>query len=285
MVNTIGNPLSWTAKAVLNSGEKAVELTSHVASDQARKPPVVNKIGMEDIRYAVKKGFEDLGAFRTDVMILCLLYPVIGLLLVAVSFRADMAPFAFPLLSGFAILGPIAAVGLYEMSRRRVEGLDASWSDALSVLRAPSVGAMLVFGVYLLVIFAAWLAAAGIIHAQTMGGIEARSPVEFFRNVLTTQEGLAMVAIGIPVGGVFAAIALAIGIVTVPLLLDRDVGLAAAIGTSLALVRRNPVTVGLWGAMIAVSLALAAVPFLLGLVLVMPVLGHASWHFYRRAVS
>jgi len=285
MVNTIGNPLSWAAKTAISGGEKAVELTQHVGSDRSKELPVVNKIGIEDIHYAVRKGVEDLGAFRSDVMILCLLYPVIGRLLVAISFRADMAPFAFPLLSGFAILGPIAAVGLYEMSRRREAGQDASWSDALAVLRAPSVGAMLVFGALLLVIFGLWLAVAGIIHAQTMGAIDTGSPVEFFRNVLTTQEGLTMIAIGVPVGGVFAAIALAIGIVTVPLLLDRDIGLAAAIGTSLALVRRNPVTVGVWGAIVAVSLALAAVPFLLGLILVMPVLGHASWHFYRRAVA
>lgn len=285
MEKTIGNPLSWTAKALLSSGEKAAELTSHVASDRVDQPPVVQDIGVKDIGYALRRGFDDFGAFRSDVIGLCLVYPAIGLVLVAMSLQASTAALIFPLVSGFAILGPVAAVGMYEMSRLREAGKNPAWSDALFVFRAPSFGAVLAFGLYLVALFGAWLIVANGVYGQTVGTIETVGAMEFVRTTLNTPEGWTMMAVGIPLGGVFAVVALAMGLVTVPLLLDRDVGLPVAIGTSLRLVLRNPVTCAIWGGVIALSLAIAAVPFLLGLVIVVPVLGHSSWHFYRRAVG
>ncbi len=285
MVKTIGNPLSWTAGAFVHGGSHLAEMTAHVGSERIDKPPVVRKIGMADIGYAIRHGIDDFATFRSDVIFLCLLYPVIGLAMVWMAFQNELVHHIFPLMSGFAILGPIAAVGLYELSRRREMGMEPTWGDALALIRAPSMGAVLVFGVYLLALFSVWMLTAHVIYLSTMASAQPTDALQFFRDAVMTESGQQMMLIGIPVGAAFAVVALSIGVVTVPLLLDRDVGVPVAIATSLKVVAKNPVVTLVWGAIIAVSLAVASVPFLLGLVVVMPILGHASWHLYRRAVD
>lgn len=286
MVKTIGNPLSWTAGAVVKGSSHLADMTGHVGStDRSDSPPVVRTLTTADLRYALRRGVEDFGAFRSDVVFLCLLYPVIGLVMVWLAFQSDMVQYIFPLMSGFAILGPVAAVALYDLSRRRERGEEATWGDALGLLRSPSMGPILVFGLCLLALFTVWMLAAHLIFLLTLASDQPHTMGQFIRDTITTAEGRRMIAIGIPVGAAFSAAAMAIGLVTVPLLLDRDIGVPAAIATSIKVMAQNPVVTGIWGGFIALSLALASIPLLLGLVVVMPVLGHASWHLYRRAVD
>lgn len=284
MRKTIGNPLSWGAQSVGKAGAHLADMAGHVRSDRADKPPVVRRIDTEDIRQALRKGMADFAAFRSDVMFLCLIYPIIGLVLVWAAFNAALAPFIFPMMAGFALLGPIAALALYELSRRREMGAPASWGDALHLFSAPSVGAIVLLGLVLLAIFLAWMGVAYLIFLATMGPELPVSASTFMAEVFGTAEGWMMILIGIPAGAVFAAVVLAISVVSFPLLLDRDVGLPRAVATSLQVTRENPKTVAIWGLVVAVGLALGSIPFFLGLVLVMPILGHATWHLYRRAV-
>ncbi|GHD48947.1 hypothetical protein GCM10017083_20640 [Thalassobaculum fulvum] len=284
----IRNPLEWGWDQ-LKKAESAVEATGHAlggaeAGSEAG-PAAVRRIRIDDLRDALARGVDDFRACRTDVLFLCLVYPVAGLLLAYLAFGYDFLHLVFPLASGFALLGPIAAIGLYEMSRRRERGQAPSWADALSVVGSPAFGAILVLGLYLLAAFLLWLVAAVAIYGATLGPEPPTSIGAFAQEIVTTGAGWAMIAIGIAVGFVFAVVVMTVSVVSFPMLLDRDVGLYPAIGTSIRAVAANPLPMAVWGAIVAGGLLLGAVTLFIGLAVVMPVLGHATWHLYRKLVA
>lgn len=248
-------------------------------------PPVVRRIGVGDIRDALRAGLADLGATRDDVLFIALVYPVAGLLLAAAAFNYSLLPMVFPLASGFAILGPLAAIGLYEVSRRREAGEPVGWMAAFQVLRSPNLGSILGLGAIQVLLFFLWLAAAYGIYVATLGSAPPASLGGFLNEVFRTGAGWAMIVLGVGVGFLFAAAAFALSVVSFPLLLDRDVGMETAIGTSLRAVRENPRTMLMWGAIVAGLLVAGSIPALVGLIVVMPVLGHATWHLYRKTVA
>lgn len=247
--------------------------------------PEIRRIGPADLRDVLAKGFEDFGENRADVMFLCVVYPVIGLFFARLASGRDMLPLLFPLASGFALLGPLAGVGLYEMSRLREQGLKGGWKAAFGVIRSPSIGSIILLGLLLAVIFTLWLVVAQLIYFVTLGPRSPSSVTAFARDVLTTPAGWAMTVVGVGVGFIFAVLVLAISAVSFPMLLDRNVGVNLAVRTSVAAVITNPGTMALWGLIIASSLVIGSIPLFIGLVIVLPVLGHATWHLYRKVVS
>jgi uncharacterized membrane protein len=247
--------------------------------------PVVRRIGVADLRAAIAKGFDDFAANRSDVIFLCILYPMVGLVLGRLAFGYGMLSLLFPLAAGFTLVGPLAASGLNEMSRRRELGADVTWVDAFGVLRSPSLFAMAQLGALLIAIFALWLVVADSIYNVTLGPERPVSITAFVHDVLTTEAGWVMIGVGIGIGFLFALVVLAISVVSFPLLLDRNVTVDTALRTSLRAVAMNPATMALWGLIIAGSLVIGSIPFFLGLTIVMPVLGHATWHLYRRVVE
>jgi uncharacterized membrane protein len=246
--------------------------------------PEVRRIGVADLRAALADGVDDFMANRTDVVFLCLLYPVIGIVLGRLAFGYEMLPLLFPLAAGFALIGPVAAIGLNEMSRRREQGARVTWMDAFGVLRSPSIGAIAQLGVLLLVIFVLWLLTAEVIYAVIFGPAPPRSATAFVHSVFGTGAGWALIGVGVGVGFLFAVAVLAISVVSFPLLLDRNVRVETAVRTSIRAVLANPGTMAVWGLVIAGGLVIGSIPFFLGLAFVMPVLGHATWHLYRRVV-
>ncbi|HEY4172772.1 MAG TPA: DUF2189 domain-containing protein [Rhodopila sp.] len=252
---------------------------------RASAPPVVRRIHIADLRWALARGMEDFRESRTDVIFLCVIYPLIGLLMARVAAGYDMLPLVFPLASGFALVGPLAAVGLNEMSRRRELGLSAGLSDAFSVFRSPAIGGILLLGATLIVMFLFWLVLSNAVYNLTLGPKPPVSLSIFAHDVIATRAGWLMAIIGIGVGFVLAVIAGTISVVSFPILLDRNVSLETAIRTSVGVVTRNPLTMVAWGLIISASLVIGSIPLLLGLIVVMPVLGHATWHLYRRAVG
>lgn len=283
-VKTIGNPLSWALDAVVGSSRYVRDAAHEIQGDH-QAPPDVRRLGVEDLRIALRMGVQDLAVFRTDVIFIVIFYPIIGLCLAAFAFQTELLPLLFPLMSGFALLGPIAAVGLYEMSRRRERGEPAGIGSAFGVFSSPAVGAILAIGLGLVVVFIVWMLTAYLIFTVTLGPEIPVSVTAFFRELFTTGAGWAMLIIGCGIGFIFAAATLAMTIVSIPLLLDRHVGVRVAVATSLKLTKKNPVAVGTWGLIVAALLVVGTIPLLLGLVIVLPILGHATWHLYRRAVQ
>jgi uncharacterized membrane protein len=245
----------------------------------------VRKIGLSDLTDALRLGWEDFKAIPTHAVVLCLIYPVLGFVIFRAVLGASLLPLLFPLAAGFTLIGPFAGLGLYELSRRRERGEEPSAMDAMHVLRAPSFGAILGLGAILLVLFGVWIAAADAIYIATFGYAAAASIPDFATRVLTTTEGWTLIIVGCGVGFLFAVAALCISVVSFPLMLDRHATAIDAIRTSLRAVRLNPVPMAAWGLIVAVLLAAGSLPAFVGLCVVLPVLGHASWHLYRRVVE
>jgi len=248
-------------------------------------PFVIRKIGLSDLSEALRLGWEDFKAVPSHAIMLCVIYPVLGLVLFRMVLGYSVLPLLFPLAAGFTLIGPFAALGLYELSRRRERGEEAAAWDAMHVLRAPSFGAMLELGTLLLVLFIVWIAAADAIYIATFGNAPAASIPDFATRVLTTPKGWSLIIVGCGVGFLFAVVALCVSVVSFPLMLDRHATAIDAIRTSLRAVMKNPFAMAAWGVIVAVLLVLGSLPFFVGLAVVLPVLGHATWHLYRKVVE
>ena len=286
-MDTIRNPVEWAVDQLKHVAQAVRSVSGSIRGAEAGPDsplPAVRRISVADLGDALTKGLDDFRTFRTDVAFLCIVYPVVGIILASFAFRQDLLPLLFPIGSGFALVGPIAAVGLYEMSRRREQGVVATWADAFGMVRSPSFGAIVVLGLVLLSIFLLWVLTAQVIYVFTLGPEPPSSIATFAGDVLTTGAGWALVVMGAGVGFVFALVVLTISVVSFPMLLDRDVGLGIAVSTSVRVVVANPRPMAVWGMIVAGSLVIGSIPLFLGLIVIMPVLGHATWHLYRKVV-
>jgi uncharacterized membrane protein len=248
-------------------------------------PPKVRSIGPHDCFSALAEGFDDFFAIPTYPVFVGLFYAVAGIALVAMSSFTSALQLVFPLAAGFALIGPFVAIGLYEMSRRRDRGLVVRGRDAFAVFRSPALPSILAFGLLLLAIFAAWIFAAELIYVWLYGPNPPAAALPFLADVLTTTRGWMLIVLGGFVGFCFAALALCISVVSFPLMLDRDIGLVPALEASLRVTRANPLAVALWGLIVAAALVVGSLPLFTGLAVMMPVLGHATWRLYRKAIE
>jgi uncharacterized membrane protein len=285
---TIRNPIEWGGSQIVGTAKalSAVGHSLHHVQDTIHSPaPVIRRIRKEDVFDAVRKGFEDFQLYRSDVVLLCIVYAVVGLILTRLAFGSELLPLLFPLASGFAIVGPFACLALYEMSRLREQGVAVSWANAFDVLKAPAIGSILVLGAGLVALFLLWIFTAWVIYANTLDGMTPTSVGAFLSQVFRTGAGQTLIVVGVGVGFLFALAAMMISVVSFPLLLDHDVGLDTAVSTSVKAVIANPGPMAVWGMIVAGGLVLGSLPAFLGLVVVVPVLGHATWHLYRKLIQ
>jgi len=244
----------------------------------------VRKIDLHDLRMALAQGWADFLAKRGDLVLIGLIYPLVAALAAIYALSASVLPLLFPLAAGLILLGPAVASGFYELARRRELGMDARWRHFFDVVRSPAAPSLLTLAGVLAFLFVLWIAAAWAIFSVTMGPQAPTSVTTFLREVLTTREGWTMIVVGNLVGLGFAILTLAMSIISFPMLVDKPVGWDVAVRTSLRLARQNPVTVAIWGLIVVGLLVLGALPALLGLAVILPVLGYATWHLYTRAV-
>jgi uncharacterized membrane protein len=224
----------------------ATHYTDNIVSPEPQavgiaSPFVIRKISLSDLSAALRLGWEDFQAMPSHAIVLCVIYPVLGLVLFRMVLGYSVLPLLFPLAAGFTLIGPFAALGLYELSRRRERGEEA----------------------------AAWAA----------------SIPDFATRVLTTPEGWSLIIVGCGIGFLFAVVALCVSVVSFPLMLDRHATAIDAIRTSLRAVMKNPLAMAAWGLIVAALLVIGSLPFFVGLAVVLPVLGHATWHVYRKVVE
>ena len=260
--------------------------TFHVmaGAGEAIERPEVRRIHVSDVWDALRAGFEDFWEKPSHIVFLAVIYPVVGVFLAAWTAGQNALWLLFPLMSGFALIGPVAAIGLYEISRRRELGLDTSWSHAFEVRNSPALPAIVAVGGLLFALFIAWLLVARGLYVSLFGPEPPASLGSFIDEVLTTRHGWALIVLGNTIGFVFAVVAMLVSVVSFPLLLERDVGAVCAIQTSVRTVMTNPVPMAFWGLIVAGLLVLGSIPIFAGLAVVLPILGHATWHLYRRTV-
>ncbi len=247
--------------------------------------PTIHRIGTADLMDALRKGAADFWAAPTHLVFLCLMYQLLGIFFAGLAFGNNMLPLLFPLMSGFALIGPLAAIGLYEISREREQGREVSLSSVSNVFRAPSIGSIAALGVLLMVIFIAWLLTAQTLYQSLFGWHAPESMSAFLNEVFSTRNGWMLIILGNALGFVFSAAVFCISVISFPLLLDRNVGAISAILTSIRAVFANLGPMLLWGLIIGVSLVIGFIPLFIGLAVVLPILGHATWHLYRKVVE
>ncbi|HWJ70541.1 MAG TPA: DUF2189 domain-containing protein [Sphingobium sp.] len=254
---------------------------------EVREDIHLRKIGLHDLRVALAQGWDDFLAKRGDLVFIGVIYPVMVLLAGIYAYQASALPLILPLLAGAILLGPAVASGFYELARRREAGLDARWRHFFDVFRGPAARSIAALTSIVAILFLFWILAAGEIYAVTLGAAfpeAARTIPEFLHAAFTTAAGWRMIIIGNLVGLGFALATLAISVVSFPMLVDRRVGWKTAMMTSLRVAWANPVTTIIWGLIVVALLVLGALPALVGLAVVLPVLGYATWHLYKRAV-
>ena len=263
--------------------------TNTIARGKAPRKPVqipVRNITDEDLRFALRQGFDDFKTFRGDVVFAGLIYTVIGLAAVVMTTSMPLMPFFLPVVAGVGLLGPVAAVGFYELADRREAGeRDLHWYNFLDVRKRRTVDDMGMVAGLLLAIFFLWLLAAGALYALIFGWQTPASVGDFLSMVFTTPRGWALIVAGAVVGAIFGWIVLALSVVSLPMLVDRNVSAAEAVSASWRAAHANKGEMIRWGLTVVVLLVLGSIPLFVGLAFVLPWLGYATWHLYTRLVD
>ena len=246
---------------------------------------VIRKIGVNDLWQALKEGFDDFQAKPSHIPFIIVIYPLFALLLTLFLLGDNLLHLAFPVVAGFTLLGPVVSVGFFEMSRRRERGLDVTWRSAFDFVHTSSFATIVALSVAMVLLYVAWLFMAQFIYFGLFGAGSPESISDFATEVLTTRRGGALIFYGNFVGLIFAVAALAISVVGFPLALDRPVTAITAASTSIRAVTSNSLMMALWGLIVVVLLAAGSILFLIGLAFVLPILGHATWHLYRKLIE
>ncbi|MFZ5691944.1 MAG: DUF2189 domain-containing protein [Pseudomonadota bacterium] len=254
-----------------------------MASVSGKTDPVVRQVTFVDVSEALIQGLRDFQAAPIYGMALGAIYCIAGVAIVMSVTTLGMSYLAYPLAAGFALIGPFVAVGFYEISRKREADETASFSDIVKAMTSRSEIGWMAF--VTLFIFIMWMYQARFLMALFFGlNASFASLTQFIAVVLTTNEGLLFLLAGNIIGAFLATVLFSLTVVSFPLLLDRDVDCVTAMVTSVRAVVRSPVPLLAWAVVIVVLLIVSALPFFLGLIVVLPVLGHASWHLYRRII-
>ncbi|MFN3294310.1 MAG: DUF2189 domain-containing protein [Gemmobacter sp.] len=259
-------------------------MTPAVSAQPAAAAPVIRALAPADLSAALAAGWRDLTRAPLFGLFFAGVYVLGGWMLVWALTASGQVWWTIPITLGFPLLGPFIATGFYEISRRLARDEPLDWPGVLGVIlrqkdrQVPSIAAVIV------VFFLFWNFLAHMIFALFMG-LQVMTNISSSFEAFLTPNGLAMIVVGTLVGAVFSALLFSLTVVALPMLLDREVDFVTAMLTSLAVVRRNPGVMLGWGMLIAVLLFAGMVPAFLGLLVVLPLLGHSSWHLYTRALA
>lgn len=248
-------------------------------------PPIVQRVSFGDLADVLRLGWSDYVAAPMFGLFFSAIYVASGIVLAAAAIHFAAYWLLYPLVVGFALIGPFVAAGLYEVSRRREQRAALNWNEVLGVVwhqRRRELGWM---AFVMLFVFWVWLYQARTIFAVFFGFQGFASIEGFLVAILTTTNGWLFLLVGHLVGAVIALALFSVTVVSCPLLLDRDVDFVTAMITSINAVFNSPIVMIFWGLFVILCVIISAIPGFLGLLISLPVLGHATWHLYRRAVA
>ncbi|MEZ5490971.1 MAG: DUF2189 domain-containing protein [Gammaproteobacteria bacterium] len=246
----------------------------------------IRKITVQDLLECLRKGYEDFSAKPgTAIPLLALYYPLAALALTLFAFNQEARYLAFPLVAGFTLFGPIVAVAFFGMSRSRQADEPMRWRTAFRFVHSAAFAPILALSVFMSVLYLGWLYAAELIYFGIFGSFALDSVSAFINQLFTSREGWLLIAYGNFVGFLFAFAAMALSVVSFPLALDKPVTSITAASVSVRAFTANAYVLGVWGIIVVALLALGAAAFLLGLTVVLPVLGHATWHLYQKLID
>ncbi|MDA1370563.1 MAG: DUF2189 domain-containing protein [Proteobacteria bacterium] len=244
----------------------------------------INRIGLRDLWQSLREGYDDYGAKPSSIALLILFYFLFALVFSLFAFGQEMRYLVFPMVAGFNLIGPIVAIAFFEMSRRREKGLDMNWRSSFRFIHTHSFAPILALSFLMMVLYVSWVYMAELIYFGLFGENPPSSMADFINQVLTTRRGGALIAYGNFVGFLFAFAAMALSVVAFPLALDKPVTAMTAITVSIKAFSLNVYVLAVWGIVVVVFIALGAALFLIGLAVALPILGHATWHLYRKIV-
>jgi uncharacterized membrane protein len=260
--------------------------TKTIARGPRKAEPIpVRKIGDEDLRISLRQGLDDFLEMRGDILLAGLIYTLIGIAAVVMTTNQALMPYFVPVVAGVGLMGPVAAVGFYELARRREKGDHANWNHFFDVVKRPAFDDVGVTAALLLLIFFVWLLAAGALYAVLFGLATPTSVPQFLAMVFTTPRGWALIVAGAIIGAGFGWVVLALSVVSLPMLVDRDVSAADAVSASWRAAHANKAELFRWGVVVTALLVLGSIPLFVGLAFVLPWLGYATWHLYTRLID
>jgi uncharacterized membrane protein len=256
---------------------------TQTTASSPRQEPVIRRIGFGDLVDALSAGLRDFQAYPAFGLFFGAVYALGGLVILACSVQWDLLYLVYPLAAGFALIGPFVAVGLYEVSRLRERGEQPSWRSLFGAIVSQGGKEISWMAFVTVFLFIIWMYQVRLLIAVFFG-LHGLPPGSFPTVLFTTAEGLAFLAVGHVIGAVLAVVTFSLTVVSFPLLLDREVDFVTAMITSVRSVVSNPVPMLGWAACVSLLLLVAALPMFLGIVVVLPVLGHTTWHLYRKLV-
>jgi len=260
-------------------------MTESQPSSTGSSFPKVRAVTFGDLRDVLRLGWADYRKAPMYGLFFAAVYATGGIILVAAVTAWDMRWLSYPLVIGFALIGPFIAPGLYEVSRRLEAGKELSWDKILGVVWDQHRRELGWMAFVMLFVFWVWMYQARTLFAVFFGFKGFATYDGFMEAVFTTTNGWTFLLVGHVVGAIISMILFSLTVVSCPLLLEREVDFITAMITSIRAVLKSPVVMGCWGLFVVVSVVLSAIPAFLGLLVVLPVLGHATWHLYHRAVE
>jgi Predicted integral membrane protein len=255
------------------------------SKDLAEPEIPVRTLTSSDLNLSLREGWNDFLSMRGDLIFIGMLYPLVGLVAAWVTQGSNVLPLFFPIAAGISLLGPIVAVGFYELARRREAGLESDWSHFFDVRKRPSADGLGAVAALLVGIFALWMAVAAGLYLALWGASYPESIGAFLTRLFTTSEGWALIVIGNLVGACFAVLVLAISFVALPMLVDCNIEARTAVDTSIRAFRANKGKLIRWGFTVGILLVLGSIPVFIGLAVVLPWLGYATWHLYTHVID
>jgi len=263
--------------------KSAVKKQSEPVTTSAYKP-AVNKLQYEDITKAMRSGLRDFAKAPQYGLAFGLAYAAGGWFLLYLLSTLEINYYVYPMATGFALLAPFVASGLYEVSHRMAEGKELSWSSVITSTRTAGGKDLSWMAVVTTFAYIIWLDIAVALYVIFFG-MKPLAFTELVNAVMTTPSGALFFIVGNVAGAILAFIVFSLTVVSLPLLFDKHVDFVTAMITSVKVVLENPKPMLLWCIIIGVLFAISIMSLFLALIVVLPVLGHSTWHLYKRAVS